>query len=345
MHKATVKKTNKSSTQIQSLDELDKWTMLLPNNTKPQENTGKVYSATSHNHINGDDHSDTELNAADSEKLNVVQPKQIEKAEVTAIDNGKEVTPKPTKAKVISTPKAKPKTKVEKKPKSKPKKKVKENAEKSKSKSKSKSKDSDKLLISDAKLSNDELAEIYLKAAQRDQEKSKFSSAAKNRQKALNLQPKNNELRKKLALYYHAQGDQKKTLRLLKKGAQLSPDYPDFNLMLSRLSLKEGDKHKAYLYLNQHPPKVQGNIDYYASYAVLAQQFKKYEQSEKLFEALLSQRSYNGKWRMSLAISQDKQAKIELAVGNYKLAMLADDLSQNAKKYIEKRLSFLESKG
>jgi|GEM_PF-3131492 len=192
-----------------------------------------------------------------------------------------------------------------------------------------------------SQLSAAQLAQIHMKDADKAQAQGDFELAVKKNLRALALQPGLNELRKSVALYYYGQGDVNSAQRLLKQGVLASPDYPDFNLMLSRIALKEGEQHKAYLYLEQNPPQVEGNLDYYASHAILAQKFQKYEQSESLYRSLLSQRPNNGRWRMSLAIVQDRQDKIDLAVNNYKKALLQTDLSAKAKVYINQRLAYL----
>jgi len=45
---------------------------------------------------------------------------------------------------------------------------------------------------------------------------------------------------------------------------------------------------------------------------------------------------------MSLAIAQDKQSKVEMAINNYKQALVQADLSLKAKDYINQRLIYLE---
>jgi len=197
------------------------------------------------------------------------------------------------------------------------------------------------LEIKTAQLTNAQLAQIHLQEADKAQAQGDLQSAAQSRLKALSLAPKLHEVRKSVALYYYAQGDIVKAQGLLQKGALVSPEYADFNLMLSRIALKAGDLQKAYLYLEKHPPLVAGNLDYYASHAALAQKFKKYAQAESLYISLLSQRPDNGRWRMSLAIAQDKQAKTAVALKNYKNALLQTDLSANAKGYIKQRLTYL----
>lgn len=197
------------------------------------------------------------------------------------------------------------------------------------------------LEISVSQLSKAELAQLHIKEGDKAQAQGDFELAIKKKLRALALLPNLNELRKSVALYYYGQGDVDSAQRLLKKGGLVSPDYPDFNLMLSRIALKEGDQHKAYLYLEKNPPQVEGNLDYYASHAILAQKFQKYEQSESLYSSLLTQLPNNGRWRMSLAIVQDRQDKIDLAVNNYKKALLQTDLSAKAKVYINQRLAYL----
>lgn len=201
---------------------------------------------------------------------------------------------------------------------------------------------SNSLEIKTAKLSKAQLAQIHLKEADKAQAEGELEVAAKKRLQALALLPTLNDVRKSLALYYYGQGNINKASRLLQTGALVSPDYADFNLMLSRIALKAGDYRKAYLYLEQHPPRVEGHLDYYVSHAILAQKFQHYEKAERLYTSLLSQRPNNGRWRMALAIAQDKQAKTERALSSYKNALLQPDLSSKAKAYIKQRLIYLE---
>ena len=200
------------------------------------------------------------------------------------------------------------------------------------------------LEIKDAQLTNAQLARIKLKEAQNAEEQGALNKAAEKRDQALRFDPSLNDIRKSLSLYFYGTGNVVKAKQLLQTGAVISPDYSEFNLMLSRIALKEGDAQKAYLYLNQHPPKVTGHIDYYVSYAILAQKFHKYEQSESLYRHLLSERPNNGRWLMSLAIAQDKQHKVTLAIANYQGALLQPDLSSKAKAYINQRIAYLEKK-
>lgn len=190
-------------------------------------------------------------------------------------------------------------------------------------------------------LSDAQLADIHLKQAQKHVQKGDTGLAAEEKIKALNLQPQLHDIRQSVALYYYGIGDQGKAKSLLIRGAQQFPEHADFNLMLARIALKNDEQQRAYLYLQQNPPKVEGNLDYHVSYAILAQKFKHFEQAESLYMGLLTQRPNNGRWRMSLAIAQDKQGKERLAVESYQKALLQTDLSSNAKKYINQRLTYL----
>ena len=186
-----------------------------------------------------------------------------------------------------------------------------------------------------------QLANIHLQEATKAQAKGDNNLAAEKWQSALQLQPHLNEVRKSLAMYYYSQNEINKSTSLLKKGALISPEYSDFNLMLSRIALKENDSEKAFLYLEQNPPGVEGNMDYYVSHAILAQKFSLYDRSESLYRSLLTQRPNNGRWLMSLAIAQDKQDKKTAAIASYQKALKKTDLSKKAKDYIRKRLVFL----
>lgn len=197
------------------------------------------------------------------------------------------------------------------------------------------------LKIESAQLTKLQLANIHLQEATKAQAKGDNNLAAEKWQSALQLQPHLNEVRKSLAMYYYSQNEINKSTSLLKKGALISPKYSDFNLMLSRIALKENDSEKAFLYLEQNPPGVEGNMDYYVSHAILAQKFSQYDRSESLYRSLLTQRPNNGRWLMSLAIAQDKQDKKTAAIASYQKALKKTDLSKKAKEYIRKRLVFL----
>ncbi|WP_022940964.1 tetratricopeptide repeat protein [Psychromonas hadalis] len=197
------------------------------------------------------------------------------------------------------------------------------------------------LEIKKSVLSNLQRAELHLKRASIARKNNDLTLVAREKSRALAIKPDLHETRKSLALYYYGIGEQRQATNLLKKGALTYPDYSDFNLMLSRIALRNGDQQKAYLYLNQYPPKVKGNLDYHVSYAILAQKFEKYAQSERLYQGLLLVRPSNGRWRMSLAIAQDKQGKKGFAVESYQKALLQIDLSSKAKKYINLRLTYL----
>lgn len=213
--------------------------------------------------------------------------------------------------------------------------------QKAKAASNSNTLQSGQLNIETAQLSKQQLADIYLKEADKARAKGDDELAAEKWQKALNVQPKLNEVRKSLATYFYTQNDIKRSSSLLKKGALISPEYSDFNLMLARMALKEGDQQKAYLYLEQNPPQVEGHLDYYVTHAILAQKFQLYERSEQLYTSMLTQRPNNGRWLMSLAIAQDKQGKTEQALSAYQKALQQTDLSQKAKQYINQRIVFL----
>jgi len=204
-----------------------------------------------------------------------------------------------------------------------------------------KKEDTPYLEIKKSVLSPGQLADIHLKNAHKAQLKGDRASAAQLRMRALQQQPQLHDVRQSLALYYYGINEQKQAVSLLQKGALQFPEHADFNLMLARIALKSGEAENAYFYLHQAPPDIVGNLDYHVSYAILAQKFQHYAQAEKLYLGLLSQQPNNGRWLMSLAIAQDKQGKEALAVQSYQRALLQVDLSSNAKKYINQRLTYL----
>ena len=199
------------------------------------------------------------------------------------------------------------------------------------------------LQVTRSSLTDEERANIHLKKANQALAKGNTRLAAQEKNQALELKPNLHDIRTSLALYYYGVGEEQRATTVLKKGVLQFPEYADFSLMLARIAIKKGDQQKAYLYLNQHPPEVKGNLYYHVNYAILAQKFKRYAQSESLYQGLLSQRPDNGRWIMSLAIAQDKQGKKDLAVTHYQKALMKIDLSSKAKQYINQRLLYLKS--
>jgi len=197
------------------------------------------------------------------------------------------------------------------------------------------------LEIKESVLSDAEIADIHINNAKKALQKGDTALVAEENRKALALQPQLHKVRQSLALYYYGINEPQRGNSLLQQGALLFPEYSDFNLMLARIALKNNDRQKAYLYLQQQAPVVQGHLDYHVTYAILAQKFKHYEKAESLYQGLLTQRPNNGRWMMSLAIAQDKQGKQALAIKSYQHALLQIDLSSKAKKFINQRLTYL----
>jgi len=137
------------------------------------------------------------------------------------------------------------------------------------------SKKESSLKIKTVSLTNVQLAQIHLNQAIEAEKKGDLELAANERKQALTLIPTLNDERKSLALYYYSQGETSKAKGLLQSGALVSPEYSDFNLMLSRIALKKDNYQMAYYYLEQHPPGVAGHLDYYVSHAILARKFHK----------------------------------------------------------------------
>lgn len=148
--------------------------------------------------------------------------------------------------------------------------------------------------------------------------------------------------REKLAAIYYGEQRSQAAVTLLQQGLSISPEYTNFRLMLARIYLKNKNKPQAYYYLKPHQPEVQGNVDYYAILAGLAQHLNDLDTALMAYKALSAHEPNRAKWWLGLGITADKAKQVELALMAYHRAQNMGQLSASSRNYINARITQLE---
>lgn len=167
-------------------------------------------------------------------------------------------------------------------------------------------------------------------------------TAKQHLEKVLSLDPTQAESREKLAALLYGEQRNKAAVKLLQEGLSVSPNYPNFRLMLARIYLKNKDKAQAYYYLKPYQPSVDDNIDYYALLAGLAQNLSDLEVALNAYSVLTKADPNRAKWWLGLGITADKLVQKPLALQSYKKAQAMGQLSSASRNYIDKRIALLE---
>lgn len=160
--------------------------------------------------------------------------------------------------------------------------------------------------------------------------------------KALSFDKQHDLAREKLAAIFYGEQRTQSAVKLLQEGLSLSPEYTNFRLMLARIYLKNQSKQQAYYYLKPHQPKVEGNVDYYALLAGLAQSLDDLDTALVAYKKLMNHEPNRAKWWLGLGITADKAKQVELALNAYHTAQNMGQLSASSRNYINTRITQLE---
>lgn len=166
--------------------------------------------------------------------------------------------------------------------------------------------------------------------------------AKKQLVKILRLDKHHDQAREKLASLLYGEQRFGDAVKLLQQGLSVSPQYPNFRLMLARIYLQNNDKQQAYYYLKPLKPAVRENLDYYAMLAGLAQSLGDLEQAKAAYLQLTKYDANRAKWWLGLGISADKLQQQALALSAYKQAQSMGQLSPASRRYINDRINQLE---
>jgi len=160
--------------------------------------------------------------------------------------------------------------------------------------------------------------------------------------KVLTLDKLHDLSREKLAAILYGEQRTQSAVTLLQEGLSVSPEYTNFRFMLARIYLKNKNKQQAYYYLKPHQPEIDGNVDYYAMLAGLAQSLNDLDTALIAYKKLTDYEPNRAKWWLGLGISADKAQQVRLALKAYNTAQNMGQLSASSRNYINARIAQLE---
>jgi MSHA biogenesis protein MshN len=154
-------------------------------------------------------------------------------------------------------------------------------------------------------------------------------------------EPKDHEIRERLAGLLYGDGRVPEAQQLLEEGIRLAPARADFRLMQARLALSTGNKAQALQSLSGWEPPVASNLDYYATRAALAQELSQTSLAASSYRLLAQAQPEEARWWLGLGISLDKQGRPLAALDAYRKA-LGLPLSAGSRHFVQQRIGQLE---
>ncbi|MCC2608022.1 tetratricopeptide repeat protein [Planctobacterium marinum] len=154
----------------------------------------------------------------------------------------------------------------------------------------------------------------------------------------LNVDFKQHDIRKKLAVLLYSNGNNGAASVVLSDGIDIAPQRVDFRLMLARLFYREKKLRAAYTVLEGVDPDVQRNIDFYGLKATVAQELELNAESSHLYGRLVIFEPNRAQWWLGLAVSLDRMSQRDGALKAYENAADLRQLSASANDFIKQRI-------
>ena len=187
---------------------------------------------------------------------------------------------------------------------------------------------------------SEQIAELKSRAAQAMAENDVAMTTRIYRQ-ILNIDFRQHDTRKKLAVLYYSNGDTENASVILSDGIDINPERVDFRLMLARLFYRDNRNQEAYRVLAGVEPDVQRNVDFYGLKATVAQELSRDAEASHLYGRLVIFEPNRAQWWLGLAISLDRMGQSDGALRAYENAADLRQLSVSADDFIRQRIQEL----
>lgn len=197
------------------------------------------------------------------------------------------------------------------------------------------------LKIETVDLSEPELAALAERKATTAMAKGQMREAQDNYYQVLLHDPHNQGAREQLAGLLYGEGRLTEASQVLEEGLRLDPAQADLRLLLARVAISGGDRQKALDWLTGYQPDLAANLDYYATWAGLAQELGQPAQASELYVKLLRQQPDQGRWWLGLGVAEDGQGHRQRALDAYGNAQLHGDLGEASTRWLEQRIAQL----
>ncbi|MBZ6074112.1 tetratricopeptide repeat protein [Aeromonas schubertii] len=197
------------------------------------------------------------------------------------------------------------------------------------------------LRIDRVSLSPAELAALADKKASSALARGDMAEAERQYVDLLELQPQQVAPRKQLAALLYGQGRLEEANRLLEEGVRRHPTEPDFRLLLARLALATGQQSQALNWLAGARPPLPGNLDYYATWAGVAQELGHTGEARDLYLQLLRSKPDEGRWWLGLGVAEERLGNGARALDAYRSAQLHGGLGDASSQWLGQRIAAL----
>lgn len=197
------------------------------------------------------------------------------------------------------------------------------------------------LKIETVELSDAELATLAERKATTAMAKGRMQEARDGYYEVLAHDPHNQGAREQLAGLLYGAGRLTEAAQVLEEGLRLDPAQADLRLLLARVAISGGDRQKALDWLTGYQPDIASNLDYYATWAGLAQELGQPVQASEMYVRLLRQQPDQGRWWLGLGVAEDGQGHRQRALDAYRNAQLHGNLGEASTQWLEQRIGQL----
>ena len=197
------------------------------------------------------------------------------------------------------------------------------------------------LKIETVELSDAELATLAERKATTAMAKGRMQEAQDGYYEVLAHDPHNQGAREQLAGLLYGAGRLTEAAQVLEEGLRLDPAQADLRLLLARVAISGGDQQKALDWLTGYQPDIASNLDYYATWAGLAQELGQPVQASEMYVRLLRQQPDQGRWWLGLGVAEDGQGHRQRALDAYRNAQLHGNLGEASTQWLEQRIGQL----
>ena len=173
----------------------------------------------------------------------------------------------------------------------------------------------------------------------------KFNEANELLDNLINRYPDYNPGRTLLAQKLIKQGQLVKAEHLLKSGLDRDSKEAIWADLYARLLVNKGKIDAAIVVLTSMTPNIWEEPDYFAFLAALYQKAQRHDDAINTYHEVLQIKPEKGVWWMGLAISLEAVDKYGEALEAYRRASRGNGMSQDLKKYVHSKISYLNRRG
>lgn len=196
-----------------------------------------------------------------------------------------------------------------------------------------------KMQITEVKLTPEQLAQRQYQAGMNAQQNGDMATAVAALQRALELYPALHPARTQLAALYYGAGQLTDAAALLQNGVNHYPSQQQFWLLLGRVQLAQGKSAEAQTSLQHIADASELATDKWLTLAKLGQQNSDWALMQQSYQKLIASAADDGRWWLGLAHAQDAASDYPAALASYRQALQRDNLSLDARAYIENRIA------